>query len=794
MSSSGSNDCWRPTPETPGALRLHFCGSSSCSLIFVLALIVSTAGCPKQPPEGPVTGPASDEQVEMVQEPAVGDLLRQLNDQLNKGQLEPAKFTLTRLLTNHPSHLEARVLQAMLHRANGDRSGETKAWIRVEQVLIYKGKTMPFEVQATLYEAARQYLRVQNRGRARLFLDELWRRFPDGPWAVKAQLLVAEIATSNRRWSEVLQACQVLSRIRPRDPANRRCVGLSRAARRMLQVGPKPANDAQRWSWEHPLPQGNSLNDVWVNPGKKNLVIAVGEAGTILQAGRAGRFKAVASPTRWALNAITGGTINAIYAVGAAGVVVHYDGAKWSVVRPASPGQPDLWGAHSGGPGRLVAVGDGGAVVTLSGGRWTRSKAATVTLRAVWGAEGELFAVGEGGMLLRNSGRGWRLIRSDSYEDLWGIWGTSAGNVIAVGNRKTVVHYNGKKAKEAVVGRHHFRDTWGTSAEEAWAVGTKGEIISYSRGSWRGERSGCLVDLFGVAGRSSRSLWAVGDGGTILRRRGKRWSLVAGGLQQKLVAVIPGPTVGEGHALGERGALMRRNRKGRWKVVDSLPLLGRYRDVWSDGRRWIAVGDRGLMVLKTGRKWAQIKTETPEDLRAVWGWDGGAVAVGTRGTVIRLTGSKATRQLTPTGLDLRDVWGTGPRSLVAVGHRGIVLRFDGERWTEQRTGVLDDLRAVWSDAAGTIWAVGSAGVIINHAVGQNWKRHISPISQTLVGIWGNTTGSLFAVSERGAIIGYDSGAWKVQNSPASCLTAINGDPATGVLAVGCNGTVLRWTP
>ena len=525
------------------------------------------------------------------------------------------------------------------------------------------------------------YLRVQNRGRARLFLDELWRRFPDGPWAVKAQLLVAEIATSNRRWSEVLQACQVLSRIRPRDPANRRCVGLSRAARRMLQVGPKPAKNAQRWSWEHPLPQGNALNDVWVNPGKQDLVIAVGEAGTILQAGRAGRFKVVASPTRWALNAITGSTITSVYAVGAAGVAVHYDGAKWTVVRPASPGQPDLWGAFSAGAGRLVAVGDRGEVVTLSGGRWTRGKAATVTLRAVWGDGGDLFAVGAGGMLLRNSGGSWRLIRSDSYEDLWGIWGVSANNVIAVGNRKTVVHYNGKKAKEEVVGRNHFRDAWGTSAEEAWAVGTKGEIIRYSGGSWRGERTGCLVDLFGVAGRSSRSIWAVGDGGTILHRRGKRWGLVAGGLQQKLVAVIPGPAAGEGHALGERGALMRRNRKGRWKIVDTLPLLGRYRDVWSDGRRWIAVGDRGLMVLKTGKKWIQIKTNTPEDLQAVWGWDGGAVAVGTRGNVIRLQGNKASRQMTPTGLDLRDVWGAGPRSLVAVGHRGVVLRFDGERWT-----------------------------------------------------------------------------------------------------------------
>jgi hypothetical protein len=494
--------------------------------------------------------------------------------------------------------------------------------------------------------------------------------------------------------------------------------------------------------------------------------------------------------------ALSGTSAKSLYAVGAAGVVIRYDGSKWEVARPASPGQVDLWGAYSAGPGHLVAVGDRGTAVQLRDGRWTVASIATVPLRGVWGHGGEVFAVGEGGTMMRFAAGRWQMIRSDSYEDLWGIWGDSATHVIAVGNRKTVVHFNGTKAKEEVVGRFHFRDTWSHDTKQAWAVGTKGEIIRCAGASWRGEPSGTLVDLYGVAGSSPRAIWAVGDGGTILRRQGNRWRRLAGGLLQRLVAVIPGPAAGEGHALGESGALMRRDRKGRWKVVDTLPLLGRYRDVFSDGQRWLAVGERGLLVIKKvgGKTWRRIRTDTPEDLLAIWGWDGGAVAVGTRGTILRLVGEKVIRDRISTGLDLRDVWGTGPRSLVVVGHRGIVLRFDGERWTEQTTGVLNDLRAVWSDAEGVIWAVGAGGTIISRGSGDRaWKRHPSPISQTLVGIWG-TTGRVFAVSERGAIIGHDGTSWKVQRSPAACLTAINGDPATGILAVGCHGTVLRWTP
>jgi hypothetical protein len=750
-------------------------------------LAIGLVACPKPPaPE-----PQRPGQVEVEVVPTVEELLRRGHAALQRGEVAAAHKAIKQVLVTHPDHLEAHVLRAMVAEATGAAKETTEAWRDVERILVYCGKLGPFVLRPALYTAARHYVKAERPNRARLFLDELWRRFPESDWSVKAQMMVAESELAKERWVRVIEACEVLARLRPNDPQTKRCRDLSLAAERMLQVGPEPGRDAQRWVWEHPLPQGNQLNDAWAAPSRE--IFAVGEAGTIVHRDAKGQISVMASGTRWSLKGIGGSSRDSIYTVGAAGIVLHFDGSRWTVVRPPQPSEPDLWAVSTSGPGNAVAVGDQGVVLRLANGAWTRSRPVAVALRGVWGDGKRYYAVGAGGTMLTFNGGRWKVIASDSYEDLWSVWGASADDVFAVGDRKTTVRVSQGRAKEQVVGRGGFRDVWGFGGQ-VWAVGTRGEVVRFDGRSWRNEATGCLVGLFGVAGASPAELWAVGEGGTLLRRRGNRWARVAGGLQQDLVAVVPGPLAGEGHALGRQGVVLRRDRRGRWRQVDTLPLLGTYRDLWSDGKRWIAVGERGVMVVRSGvgKPWRRIATDTPEDLLSVWGYEGGAVAVGTRGTVVRLVGENVVRDQTPTGLDLRDVWGTA-RSLVAVGNRGMVLRFDGERWNELETGVLNDLHAVWGLSPDKVVAVGSGGTILG-VNGRQVTQQVSPVYQTLVGVWGSSMETVFAVSQWGAIIKYDGTGWQVQVSPAACLTAIAGDPATGVLAVGCHGTVVRWQP
>lgn len=774
--------------------KSHGTGSVT-PLIPILLVLILTGACPSreaavgQPP----TTPAAPARVSVVEEPAPAERVRRADAALAAGKTDEAEALIARLLTTRPDHLEGRVLRARLRRATGDEAGEKEAWSEVERILVFRGKQQPFQSERNLHAATRHYLAAERRQRARLFLDELWRRFATGEWSVKTQLLVAEMEFIRRRWDRVSEACGVLTRLRPDRVAEvKRCQELMRAAVRLQEVGPPPADGAAGWRWEHPLPQGNTLSGVWVSPRGK--LFAVGKAGTILHGGR-GRVSVARSSTRWPLHGVWGTSESSVYAVGAAGIVLHHDGKKWRTVRQAAPEHPDLWGVFSAAPGHVVAVGDRGTVVQLRGGKWTTSRPASVTLRGVWGVDPDnLFAVGAGGALVRLSDNQWRSLPSDAYEDLWSVWGSGPDHVLAAGNRMTVVQYDGTKSREDVVGRHHYRHVWGLGEKLAFAVGTSGAVARFNGRSWRPESSGTLVDLYGVGGSSRRDVWAVGQGGTVLRRRGTRWTRVAGGSREMLVAVVAGPGTGQGSALGEKGALLRRSRRGRWRVSETLPLLGRYTDLWSDGARSVAVGRRGLMVVRKGTSWKQVKTGTPEDLLAVHGFEGGIVAVGTRGTVIRVQGDAVTRDVSPTGLDLHGVWALDGRRMLAVGNRGKVLRFDGTRWADEDSGVLRALFGVWITGDGSAaYAVGEGGVVIRHD-GARWRAMKTPIAQRLADIWGFSPTQVFAVSRRGSVIYYDGSSWTVQDCPAACLTAIHGDPATGVLAVGRCGSILRWQP
>ena len=237
--------------------------------------------------------------------PPLEESLRDALAQLLRKDLDGAQIALNRILIGHPEHLETRVLQAMLREARRERAEAAAVWNQVERILVYQGKMAPFALEETLEGAALHYVALDRPEQVRTFLDELWRRFPTGEVTARAQLRAAEIEAASRRWGRAIQRCGELIRIRATHPAAGRCRRLMVAARRMLELGPEPSPDADGWVWENPLPQGNTLHDVWVMP--KGEVVAVGDAGTILRRGPGERaFRAMPSPTRWSLRRLWG--------------------------------------------------------------------------------------------------------------------------------------------------------------------------------------------------------------------------------------------------------------------------------------------------------------------------------------------------------------------------------------------------------------------------------------------------------------------------------------------------------
>lgn len=96
------------------------------------------------------------------------------------------------------------------------------------------------------------------------------------------------------------------------------------------------------WTWQAPMPQGNDLIAVWSGSsvginGLANDVYAVGASGTILHYDGTSWSATGSGVTASNLYAVWGsssadsnGHANDVYAVGASGTIVHYDGTVWS--------------------------------------------------------------------------------------------------------------------------------------------------------------------------------------------------------------------------------------------------------------------------------------------------------------------------------------------------------------------------------------------------------------------------------------------------------------------------------
>lgn len=74
-----------------------------------------------------------------------------------------------------------------------------------------------------------------------------------------------------------------------------------------------------------------------------------------------------------------------------------------------------------------------------------------------------------------------------------------------------------------------LHDVWAADANNVFAVGDGGTILRRSGGEWLAMPSGTTASLRDVHGTSASDVWAVGQGGTVLHYNGSAWSAVSVG-------------------------------------------------------------------------------------------------------------------------------------------------------------------------------------------------------------------------------------------------------------------------
>ncbi|MEZ4265197.1 MAG: hypothetical protein R3F39_02375 [Myxococcota bacterium] len=234
-------------------------------------------------------------------------------------------------------------------------------------------------------------------------------------------------------------------------------------------------------------------------------------------------------PSTQHLRAVWGTAPDDIWAVGLAGLILHWDGVGWKKIpSPVGIGLETVWGVSSND---VYSAGQNGSIIHWDGTAWSIAASQTTEhLRGVFGsADTDVWAVGGGGVIMRQAGLAWAAVSIAPLElrdgstrlvvdTLHAVWGIASDDVWAVGANGQIVHWDGEtwSSRDPQFGIT-LRGVYGLSADDVWAVGNEGHVLHWDGQAWTPWETGSVATLYAIHGDGQGQVYAVGDLGTVLR-------------------------------------------------------------------------------------------------------------------------------------------------------------------------------------------------------------------------------------------------------------------------------------
>jgi hypothetical protein len=478
---------------------------------------------------------------------------------------------------------------------------------------------------------------------------------------------------------------------------------------------PRPAGSCTRdgWCWESPTPQGNDLHGVW-GSGPKD-VWAVGALGTVLRYDGAA-WRRVESGVQARLLAVWGASSTEVWIAGE-GVVLRWDGRRLG--KAAVPGPLGTLRAIWGRGARDVWIVGDGTTLRWDGKAWARvATEGRVRLAALAGSATEIWA---GGEISSPPHRTWEAYLARFDGTRWATVTPPAGsqiNALAIATHDLLVVQGGRPALHR------------QSLLRARAGG----------GASRWERvqlqsSSVVSDVW--LDKASGHLWLAGGDG-LMRWDGASWLRFAAPPSQQLRALWGSRS--EIWAVGQHGALARWNGAtlGAGSQASDLQLATFHRD--AAGTLW-AAGEEGAVAKLTATGWVKHST-TPAGLR-----------------VLRLAGSSEGDLWA--AANIRKGCGFDP------GHAS-VLRWDGRTWTRARELPGYALTALISAGPGDVWAAAREDRIpagprphppqLLHLVRGAWRRVPLAGVSTILDLWSRSPRDVWLLAPE-ALLRWDGARW-----------------------------------
>lgn len=394
------------------------------------------------------------------------------------------------------------------------------------------------------------------------------------------------------------------------------------------------------------------------------------------------------------------------------------------------------------------------------------------------------------------------------YEvDLFGVWGTGPTDAWAVGDKGTILHWNGATwlARQAPTAKA-LRAVGGTGPQDVWMVGDEGVAIHFDGATLKEDSP--IDTKFALtavhASSDGGALLLAGDAGTIYRRQQGGWKLENTKASVNLHAVYA-INAGLAWAVGDQGTALKLSG-GAWTTT-SLPQAGdralRGLSAAPTGRLF-AAGDKSYLAgTKAGLWEATLANDSQNrDLYGVWALaEKDAWAIGKGGALLRLSGEKWLLDSISGTMLLRNflaLWGhsgSGSKPFaIAVGEAGSAVRFDStsSKWLDLRAETTSDLVAATAMADGSIVACGSGGAVLR-AVEPTAPFYDLAAPVTAADLRDCAAGGddLWAVGANGLAARYSKGLWTVENSGIKAMLTGAALVDGGLLAVAENGMAAR---
>lgn len=302
---------------------------------------------------------------------------------------------------------------------------------------------------------------------------------------------------------------------------------------------------------------------------------------------------------------------------------------------------------------------------------------------------------------------------------------------------------------------------WGSAGSQMWAVGDGGTILRSDGEQWNGVASGVVNRLLGVWAAGPTTAWAVGEGPTLLRWNGLTWQRdpqLPMRLFDQLFAVW-GVHEASVFVVGTYGTILHWNGTS-WQALDSGTANHLYAVTGTDASDTWAVGDFGTVRYFDGKVWQTVRSGITETLYGAAALERGRVlAVGSHGAVIRCSTVGCTSLSSGLQESLRAVGLQGNAAWV-VGDNGAALQVVGDTVTKIDGHTSASLRGLSNTTPP--WAVGLGGALLR-GTGTDWQPLRSYTSDTLSSVYASGAREIRSITSLGDLLSWNGYQWETQH-------------------------------